>query len=181
MSFCWEKPVANHLKANTDGSHKEYPDGSALGDSGYVIEEIVSLDVVLLSFALSSLEIEMARFYFAVIECQRIRASNVIFEGDSKQVVRVLSSFEAPKEKHSEFYRHSFGTLAIFEDYKVVHQYREANVIADELADMATQVYQDPEVHNFDELLQKLITMSSMIALTHLDIASFKARRSCRN
>lgn len=112
MSFCWEKPVANHLKANQDGSHKEYPDGSALGGSEYVIRdtlgEIVSLGVVPLSFALSSLEVEMAGFYLAVVECQRIRASNVIFEGDSKQVVRVLCSFEAPKEKHAEFYKFVF-------------------------------------------------------------------------
>ncbi|KAG5546741.1 hypothetical protein RHGRI_018798 [Rhododendron griersonianum] len=173
MSFCWEKPVANHLKANQDGSHKEYPDGSE-----YVIRdtlgEIVSLGVVPLSFALSSLEVEMAGFYLAVVECQRIRASNVIFEGDSKQVLRdhylafgntecpvlvkdivPVSIFLGRYYGLAFVFLHIFWTLATFEDYKIVHQYREANVVADELVDMATQVYRDPEVHDFDELLQK--------------------------
>ncbi|KAG5546740.1 hypothetical protein RHGRI_018797 [Rhododendron griersonianum] len=140
MSFCWEKPVANHLKANQDGSHKEYPDGSALGGSEYVIRdtlgEIVSLGVVPLSFALSSLEVEMAGFYLAVIECQRIRASNVIFEGDSKQVewmscglpqsndpggVRQHAAKDLVRGLESCEDWHIFGALATFEDYKVVH------------------------------------------------------------
>ncbi|XP_058219014.1 uncharacterized protein LOC131329705 [Rhododendron vialii] len=159
ISFCWEKPIANYLKANTDGSHKTYPDGSTLGGAGYVIRhtsgEVVSFGFVPLSFALSGLEAEMSAFYLVVVECQRIRASHIIFESDSKQIVRVLTSSEAPKEKHAEFYRQIFGALATFEDYKVVHQYREANVVADELAEIATQVYRDPEVPDFDQLLEK--------------------------
>lgn len=118
ISFCWEKPIANYLKANMDGSYKEYPDGSTLSGAGYVIRdtsgETMSFGFIPLRFALSGLEAEMSAFYLVVVECQIIRARNVIFESDSKQIVRVLTSAEAPKEKYAEFYRFVFCLSLIY-------------------------------------------------------------------
>lgn len=58
-------------------------------------------------------------------------------ENDCKELVLVLNSSRAAAEAESNSYRHLFKVLASLDDYRIQHQFREDNSVANELASLA--------------------------------------------
>ncbi|KAH7848560.1 hypothetical protein Vadar_004403 [Vaccinium darrowii] len=136
-----KKPTEEFLKLNTDGSFKTLPNGSVVGGCGAVVRnwlgDVVSQCSWELPRASSSKDVEFSGIYLGVLHCKSLGFKKLEVESDCKELVLVLNSSQAAVEVESNSYRHLFKVLASLEDYRIQHQFREGNSVANELASLA--------------------------------------------
>lgn len=120
-TFHWEKPFGGGCAAVVRDRL-----GHPVSHNGWV-----------LPFASSSLDAEFIGIYLGLLQCKSLGINKIIIESDCKEVLQVLNSSRAPQEAELDEYSHIFKVLASLEDYKISHQYREGNLVANELAVLA--------------------------------------------
>lgn len=141
----WNKPLRGWCKLNADGSVRQDPSSAAAG--GVLRDEdgrwLMGFSVKIGIATITQAELEGIREGLLIAVQRQIKALHV--ESDSMVVVELLKKADTSYHPYATIIEDCRFLISKFDSFRLSHIYREANFVADRLADLGHSLVSDVE------------------------------------